>query len=74
MVPASAVGMAPMSRVPAKTLRGPKRSHSGPHMNRTTSVAVSATMLELATSAVVRFKSLLIVIVSSGGKAYLQNV
>ena len=29
-----AVGIAPVSKRPAKTKRGPKRSHRGPDMNR----------------------------------------
>lgn len=35
MVPASAAGTAPHSKVAAKVILGPKRSHAGPAMRRT---------------------------------------
>ena len=38
-VPASAVGMAPASRHPAKVTLGPKRSHDGPATKRTRSLS-----------------------------------
>jgi len=56
--------MLPARRIRPKTLRAPSRSHSGPAMKRTKSVATRETMLELATCAEVRLRSDLIVTVS----------
>lgn len=69
--PAIAVGRDPPSRHPMKTYRGPNRSQSGPAIKRITNVPARPMTLELAKSTCVIFKSVRIVLVSSGAKAYL---
>ena len=71
--PAIAVGMAPARSTPMYVHRGPKRSQRGPATKRTTSVPVSAAILEFAMSVCARWRSSLIDLVSSGGKAYLEK-
>jgi hypothetical protein len=44
--PAIAVGIEPQSKRPMKTSRGPKRSHSGPAMNRTRNLCSSACLIQ----------------------------
>jgi hypothetical protein len=68
-VPARPEGIAPMMSKAAITTRGPYRSTRGPVTSRTSNVADSATMLELATSLSVSFKSDLIASGISGGNA-----
>lgn len=63
-VPASAVGIVPVSSRPAKVRRGPNLSQRGPAMRRTSSVAVSDIVLEFATSFCDRWISFLMVILS----------
>lgn len=47
IAPASPDGIAPMTRIPAMTLRGPYRSTRGPTIKRTRSVEQSEIMFEL---------------------------
>ena len=61
-----------MTRQAAKVDRGPILSQAGPAANRTSSVAQSAMMLELAISILVRLRSFLIVSFINGGKAYCR--
>jgi hypothetical protein len=73
-VPAKAVGIAPIKSTVQNVQRGPNLSHIGPAMVRTMRVPAIATMLELAISTVERWRSFLMVMLRSGGKAYLIRV
>lgn len=64
------MGSVPMSNKEPKTMREPNRSQAGPAMRRINSVATKETMLELATWALVNFRSFLMVTVNNGGKVY----
>ena len=69
-VPARAVGIAPTSKTPANVHLAPYLSHNGPAARRTSIVAAKEMTLEFAMSFWESFRSLLMVAVIRGGKAY----
>src|SRR2546423_10567264 len=72
-VPDRKVGIAPTKRQLANVLRGPKRSHAGPATRRTSRVATSAIIFELAIWCLVSVKSLAMVTVNCGGNQCLDD-
>ena len=69
-VPARAVGIAPTRRMPTNVHLAPNLSHRGPAARRTNIAAARAMTSEFAMSLCDSLRSLLIVSVKRGGKAY----